>query len=118
MDESHTGKNKTKKTGWNFSFCFKFQSFEKKRAENEKQTEGEERGTGLGSDVWTQEEEELWCRSLAQIRFSHKSLKLQRERRLTVSLCLTVYLTFCLSVGLSDEDTLEGVKVKQQQKKS
>lgn len=57
------------------------------------------RAASLGSDVWV-EEEELWCWSAAQIRFSHKSLKLLRERRPTA--CLSV----CLS-GLREEKSEE-----------
>ena len=74
---------------------FSLKKRKESRRENEKQTreeeeEEEEEGAALGSDVWV--EEELWCRSAAQIRFYHKSLKLQRRPT-------TVCLSDRLSVG-------------------
>lgn len=57
--------------------------------------QGEERGrrgAALGSDVWTEEEEEeLWCRSAAQIRLSHKSPELPRDGQPTASLSVRLF---------------------------
>ena len=54
-------------------------------------------GAGLGSDVWTQEEESCW--SEAQIRFLHKSLKQpkERQRERDMSVCLCLYVSLSLS---------------------
>lgn len=98
--DSGVGKGeKFKISCWNFSpkfsFCFKFQP--QKTEKMRTRPQGEERGrrgAALGSDVWTEEEEEeLWCRSAAQIRLSHKSLELPRDGQPTASLsvCLSVW---------------------------
>lgn len=71
---------------------FSLKKRKESRRENEKQTreqeDEEEEGAALGSDVWV--EEELWCRSAAQIRFYHKSLKLQRQPTACLSACLSL----------------------------
>lgn len=95
-----------------FSFCFKFQP--QKTEKMRTRPQGEERGrrgAALGSDVWT-EEEELWCRSAAQIRLSHKSLELPRDGQPTA--CLSVCLDK-LTLKRKSKKSSEGVKPKQQE---
>lgn len=96
--DSGVGKGeKFKISCWNFSpkfsFCFKFQP--QKTEKMRTRPQGEERGrrgAALGSDVWTEEEEEeLWCRSAAQIRLSHKSLELPRDGQPTASLSVCLF---------------------------
>lgn len=96
--DSGVGKGeKFKISCWNFSpkfsFCVKFQP--QKTEKMRTRPQGEERGrrgAALGSDVWTEEEEEeLWCRSAAQIRLSHKSLELPRDGQPTASLSVCLF---------------------------